>query len=128
MTRTVEIPQDRWTAFLKMLNRLADGRPISLEVARRELGDQEMGNLLPLVDVDFETKGSDRGALIISVGSDRGELTHVIEKPRRMAIGLNDLNEPQWLAIDEQGEGTTIVHFEHLPALERAYTDAAAAP
>jgi len=128
MTRTVEIPQDRWTAFLKMLNRLANGRPISLEVARRELGDQEMGNLLPLVDVDFETKGSDRGALIISVGSDRGELTHVIEKPRRMAIGLNDLNEPQWLAIDEQGEGTTIVHFEHLPALERAYTDAAAAP
>lgn len=128
MTRTVEIPQDRWTAFLKMLNRLADGRPIRLEVARRELGDQEMGNLLPLVDVDFESKGSDRGALIIAVGSDRGELTHVIEKPRRMAIGLNDVNEPQWLAIDEQGEGTTIVHFEQLPALEQEYADAGAAP
>jgi hypothetical protein len=128
MTRTVEIPQDRWTAFLKMLNRLADGRPIRLEVARRELGDQEMGRLLPLVDVDFETKGSDRGALIIAVGRDRGELTHVIEKPRRMAIGLNDVNEPQWLAIDEQGEGTTIVHFEHLPALEQQYADAGAAP
>ena len=128
MTRTVEISQDRWTAFLKMLNRLADGRPVRLEVARRELGDQEMGNLLPLVDVDFETKGSDRGALIIAVGSDRGELAHVIEKPRRMAIGLNDVNEPQWLAIDEQGEGTTIVHFEHLPALEQQYADAGAAP
>jgi hypothetical protein len=128
MTRTVEISQDRWTAFLKMLNRLADGRPVRLEVARRELGDQEMGNLLPLVDVDFETKGSDRGALIIAVGSDRGELAHVIEKPRRMAIGLNDVNEPQWLAIDEQGEGTTIVHFEHLPALEQGYADSAAAP
>jgi hypothetical protein len=127
MTRTVEIPQDRWTAFLKMLNRLADGRPIRLEVARRELGDQEMGNLLPLVDIDFETKGSDRGALIIAVGSDRGELTHLIEKPRRMAVGLNDVNEPQWLAIDE-GEGTTIVHFEQLPALEQEYADAGAAP
>lgn len=128
MTRTVEISQDRWTAFLKMLNRLADGRPVRLEVARRELGDQEMGNLLPLVDVDFETKGSDRGALIIAVGSDRGELAHVIEKPRRMAIGLNDVNEPQWLAIDEQGEGTTIVHFEHLPALEQEYADPGATP
>jgi len=128
MTRTVEIPQDRWTAFLKMLNRLADDRPVRLEVARRELGDQEMGNLLPLVDVDFETKGSDRGALIIAVGSDRGELTHLIERPTRMAIGLNDVNEPQWLAIDEQGEGTTIVHFEHLPALEQEYADAGAAP
>ena len=128
MTRTVEIPQDRWTAFLKMLNRLADDRPVRLEVARRELGDQEMGNLLPLVDVDFETKGSDRGALIIAVGSDRGELTHLIGRPTRMAIGLNDANEPQWLAIDEQGEGTTIVHFEHLPALEQEYADAGAAP
>jgi hypothetical protein len=128
MTRTVEIPQDRWTAFLKMLNRLADGRPVRLEVARREVGDQEMGNLLPLVGVDFETKGSDRGALIIAVGSDRGELTHLIEKPRRLAIGLNDMNEPEWLAIDEQGEGTTVVHFEHLPALEQEYADAGAAP
>jgi hypothetical protein len=128
VTRIVEIPQDRWTAFLKMVNRVADGRPVRLEVARRELGDQEMGNLLPLVDVDFETKGSDRGALVIAVGSDRGELTHVIEKPRRMAIGLNDVNEPQWLAIDEEGEGTTIVHFEHLPALEQGYADSGAAP
>src|SRR6478736_4366640 len=101
MIRTVEIPQERWTATLKILNRLADGRSIRLEVARRDLGDQEMGSLLPLVDLDFETKGSDRGALIIAAGSDHGELTHVIEKPRRMAIGLNDLNEPQWLAIDE---------------------------
>ncbi len=118
MIRTVEIPKERWPSFLQMLNRLADGRPVRLEVARRDLGDQEMSRLLPLIDVDFETKGSERGELVISVGGERGELTHVIEKPTRMAVGLNEANEPQWLAIDEHGEGTTIVHFERLPALE----------
>lgn len=125
MTRTVEIPQERWPAFLEMLNRLADGRPVRLEVARRDLGDQEMGNLLPLIDLDFETKGSERGDLVIAVGGDRGELTHVIEKPTRMALGLSDANAPQWLAIDEHGEGTTIIYFERLPALEQGF---AAAP
>jgi hypothetical protein len=38
-----------------------------------------------------------------------------------MAVGLNDANEPQWLAVDERGEATTIIHFEKLPALEREY-------
>jgi hypothetical protein len=121
MTRTVEIPAERWPSFLKMINRLANGRPVRLEVARRELGDQELGELLPLQEIDFETKGSERGDLVISVGSDRGELTHIIEKPTHMAVGLNEVNEPQWLAIDEQGEATTIVHFEQLPALEQEY-------
>ena len=121
MVRTIEIPQERWPSFLKMLNRMADGRPVRIEVARRDLGDQEMGDRLPLLDVDFETKGSDRGDLVIAVGSDRGELTHLIEKPTRMAVALNDDNEPQWLAIDEHGEGTTIIHFERLPALEPEY-------
>jgi hypothetical protein len=117
MIRTLEIPRERWPAFLRMLNRLAGDKPVRFEVARRELGDQEMGNLLPLRDVDLETKGSERGRLVISVGSDRGELTHLIEEPTLMAMGLNELNEPQWLAIRERSDATTILHFEQLPAL-----------
>jgi hypothetical protein len=121
MIRTVEIPQPRWPSFLKMLNRLAGGKPVRLEVAGRELGDQEMGNLLPLNDVDLETKGSERGRIIVSVGSDRGELMHLIQEPALMAVGLNEVSEPQWLAIKERGEATTILHFEQLPALEAEY-------
>ena len=118
MTRTVDIPAERWPGFLEMINRLANGLPVRLEVARRELGDQDMAKRLPLQEIDFETKGSERGRMVISVGSDRGELTHLITAPTRMAIGLNDFDEPEWLAIDESGEATTIIHFEELPALE----------
>src|SRR5262249_22433878 len=108
MTRTIEIPQQKWPSFLRMLNRLADGRPIRLEVARRDLGDQEMGGMLPLQDIDLETKGSERGKLSISVGSDRGELIHLIEQPTHIAMGLNEVGEPQWVAIDEPGSAVTI--------------------
>src|SRR3954468_9672809 len=115
MVRTVEIAPERWGTFLSTLNRAANGRPIRLEVARRDLGDQELGTLLPLIEIDFATKGSDRGELIVAVGSERGELSHVVANPTRIAVGLNDANELQWLAIDEDGAGTTIVHFEQLP-------------
>jgi hypothetical protein len=128
MVRTVEIPQDRWPSFLTTLSRLAGGQPVRLEVARRELGDQEMGNFLPLRDVDFERKGSERGHLVISVGSDRGELTHLIEEPTHMALGLNEVAEPQWVAIKEHGEATTILHFERLPALPELRDEYALTP
>ena len=48
MARILEIPKERWSSFLQTINRLAGGRPVRLEVARRELGDQEMAELLPL--------------------------------------------------------------------------------
>ncbi|HEX9104539.1 MAG TPA: DUF5335 family protein [Polyangia bacterium] len=121
MTRTVDILPERWTSFLQTINRVAGGRPVRLEVARRELGDQELADFLPLLEIDFPTKGSERGELVISVGSDRGELTHVIARPTAMAVGLNDANEPEWLAIDEHGDATTIIHFERLPALGQEY-------
>jgi len=122
MTRTIEIPQEKWPSFLRMLNRLADGKPVRLEVARRELGDQEMGGRLPLLDIDLETKGSERGKLTITVGSDSGELTHLIDQPTHLSVGLNEVAEPQWVGIDEPGEAVTIIHFEKLPALERDFS------
>jgi hypothetical protein len=88
----------------------------------RLLGNQEMGELLPLRELEFELKGSERGRLILSVGDDQSELVHFIELPTRIAIGLDDVGELRWLAIDEGGAGTTIIHFERLPALEADYT------
>ena len=117
MTRIIEVPNDRWTSFVETISRLANGRGVRLEVASRELGDQDMAELQPLIGIDFETKGSERGELVVSVGSDRGELTHVVAKPTRIAVGINDVSEPQWVAIDDADGGTTIVHFERIPAL-----------
>jgi hypothetical protein len=117
MIRTLEIPKENWTNFINALNRHALERPVRLEVVKRELGDQEMGNLLPLRGVDYETKGSARGALLVSVGSDKEELNHRIDSPKRLYVGHNEAAEMEWLAVDEEPIGTTIIYFEHLPAL-----------
>ncbi|HXU74170.1 MAG TPA: DUF5335 family protein [Polyangia bacterium] len=118
MTRIVEIPQVKWRSFLAMLNRLAGGRAVRVEVAQRAIGVQEMGDRLPLREIELETKGSERGHLTITVGSERGALTHLIEQPTHISLGLNEAGEPEWLAVAERGEATTILHFERLPALE----------
>lgn len=123
MIRTLDIPKERWPSFLQMINRLADGQPVHLEVADRELGDQEMAErLLPLQEIDYETKGSEAGQLIVTVGSERGELTHLVEAPAQLSLAVNDVDEPEFLAIAESNGAVTIVYFEHLPALEAEYT------
>jgi hypothetical protein len=125
MFRIVDIPRDRWPSFVDMINRLADGRPVRVEVARRDLGDQDVGVRVPLVEISLDTKGSGRGTFTVTVGDDAGgELTHIIDAPARMSIGVNDAGEPQWLGIEQLGEGATIVYFEELPALASDFTPA----
>jgi len=126
--RTLDIPKENWTSFINTLNRHALERPVRLEVAQRELGDQEMANLQPLRGMDFETKGSARGAFLVSVGSDEEELTHRIDNPKRLYVGQNEAAEMEWLAIDEEPIGTTFIYFEHLPALPEEVTEGSAAP
>ncbi|MDB4968900.1 MAG: hypothetical protein JWN44_4589 [Myxococcales bacterium] len=122
MTRTFDIPEVRWGSFLRMIIRGSLGRPTRIELVNRALGDQEMGDRLPLRLLELEEKGSERGHLLVSVGDDEDEVTHLIEMPTRMAIGLNDVGELLWLAVDAGEVGTTIVHFESFPALEAEYT------
>ena len=117
MIRTLEIPKENWMRFVDDVNRRALGRSIRLEVVGRELGDQEMGDLLPLRGIAFETKGSARGALFIMAGTDEEELTHEITTPTRVYLEHNEAAEMEWLAIEEADGARTLVHFEELLAL-----------
>jgi hypothetical protein len=123
MIEGLEVPKENWPRFLKMLNRIAVDRPVRVEVVERELGDQEMAELAPLRELDFETKGSAKGKLILGVGSDQGPLIHTIATPTRFYVGITDAGVLEWLAIDEAPAGRTIVHFEQLPALPEPIGD-----
>ena len=85
MIDSLEIPKQNWANFLQLLNRQALDRSVRLEVINRELGDQEMATMLPLREIDFETKGSARGALLVTVGSD-GESSPTASILRRASI------------------------------------------
>ncbi len=123
MIDSLEIPKQNWANFLQLLNRQALDRSVRLEVINRELGDQEMATMLPLREIDFETKGSARGALLVTVGSDSGELTHRIDTPTRLYIAHNQLGDLiEMLEIEDAAGGRTIIYFENLPALPEETT------
>ncbi len=117
MIRTLEIPKEDWLRFLDDVNRRALGRSVRLEVIGRELGDLEMGDLLPLRGIAFETKGSARGALFIMAGTDEEELSHEIATPTRIYLAHNEAAEMEWLAVEEAEGVKTLIHFEELLAL-----------
>ncbi len=115
---SIEIPKESWVGFLQILNRYAQDRPVRLEVINRELGDQEMASKLPLEAIDFETKGTAKGSLLVSVISDDGPFTHRIDKPTHFYIAHNETGELlQTLAILDADGGETVIYFENLPAL-----------
>ncbi|MBS1151020.1 MAG: hypothetical protein H6Q89_2718 [Myxococcaceae bacterium] len=111
---TIEIKKTDWPEFFRTLNRRAADQPVRLEVERRDLGDQQLVRLLPLREIDFETKGSDKGDLLITVAAEQGELTHRVQRPQRIYALLNDSAELAVVAIDEPDQGRTLVYFEHL--------------
>jgi hypothetical protein len=126
MIRTLTVPPDRWSSFLRMLDRQLADRPIFIEVMGRSLGDQQMATRSPFRGIDYDEKGSERGSLTITVGTDRGEVSHRIIGPTRMYVALTDAGEVEWVAIEERGErgdAQTLVHFERLPALEAEYLE-----
>src|SRR5689334_12153851 len=100
MAHTVEIPKDQWPEFFRALNQRNANRPVRLEVEHRDLGDQEMGHLLPLREISPERKGSDRGELLITVASGDGDLSHHIEKPVRVYAVQNEAAEVEVVSIE----------------------------
>jgi len=114
----LEIPKQNWVSFLRDLNKLAQSRPVRLEVINRELGDQDMADKQPLREIDFETKGTARGSLIVAVGDDSEALFHRIDDPTRFFIAHNELGTLlETLAIQDSMGGETIIYFEELAAL-----------
>lgn len=118
MTRVFDIPQGQWTLFIRMLNGFVTGRPVHLEVIERQLQEQQMRDRQPLREMGLHHDGKQCNDLAISVGDDASPLTHRIERPTRLALGLDEIAAPQWLGIREAAGGTTIVYFEQLAAIE----------
>jgi hypothetical protein len=117
MTATLEIPKERWKPFLDEVSRHALGRLVRLEVESIELGDQEMSELQPLRGIELETKGSAHGSLLIMTGTDAEDMNHLIGSVSRIYVGHNETAEMEWLAIEDQAGGKTLVYFEELLAI-----------
>jgi hypothetical protein len=123
MQHWLEIPKESWSNLLNIVNQHVLDHPVRLELMNQELGDQELGRLLPLREIDFEKKGSAQGALLISVGTDREELMHRIDRPTHFYVGHDEAGLVQYLAIEDEGGGKTLIYLEELPQIPAEFND-----
>lgn len=116
-TLEMEIPKERWGAFLDVLSREVLDRPVRLELEAMDLGDQPVGSLLPLRGLDYETKGSQAGDLLILMGSDAEPQAHRIPRPSRLFVGFDEQGQPLWLAFEQEDGGKALLFLEQLERL-----------
>ncbi|OJT20632.1 hypothetical protein BO221_32135 [Archangium sp. Cb G35] len=112
MGRTIEIPRETWAVYFDNLSKRALNEPVRIEVENRDIGDQEMTRKLPLVGIDLETKGSEAGAIEVSVGDERRELMHRIDNAVRVYLKIDDDGNIDCMEIEDQDDGKTLLFFE----------------
>jgi Family of unknown function (DUF5335) len=119
MARTRDIPREQWANFFTMLARELQDHPIRIEVEGRELGDQEMDRMLPLVDIAFEKKGSEAGDIEVTVttGSKTDTHGHFVDKPNQVYVMESDAGEVECIAIEAGENEKTLIYFEEAPSL-----------
>src|SRR5258705_3737731 len=110
-----EIPRDQWVKFFDTFSKQHEGWIVTVELIGAQLGDQEESTRLPLVGISADTKGRQKRVDIIVGGRRDGNLTRIINAPKR--VWLKEPEEPAHEAIQAESEDgvTTLVHFRHVP-------------
>src|SRR5215813_1836319 len=117
------IEQGKWETFLDDFTKRNQFRATRLEVIS-EFGAQEEGQSLPLIGINYESKGSDAGDVMIILGgesvADERHFEHLIPEVERIAPLVGDTGEEGVGFEDREGAKTLLV-FEKLPEIpERA--------
>ncbi len=119
-----EIERSQWKTFLDEFSKRNRMRPTRLEIIGKDVGAQEEENLLPLVGVSFETKGSASGSVEIIMGgetaADPRHVTHTVLNVERIVpiVGTSALEDG--LGIEDKEGVKTLLRFETLPEIPDA--------
>jgi hypothetical protein len=117
---TREIPREVWSDYLTLLSSIERDHRVRVEAAGPELGEQTVAASLPLVDISVEEKGSDEGAIEVTVGRPGEEITHRILHPEHVWAEESDSGEIECLDIEDSDHVKTLIYFEPQVGLEEA--------
>lgn len=114
MHKTREIPRDKWSDYLSRVASTERDHLVRIEAAGRDLGDQPIAQDLPLMHIELEEKGSDKGAIEVSVkvGKPGQEFTHRILKPDHIYAEEKENGELECLDIEDKDHLKTLIYFE----------------
>jgi len=118
MHHTREIPREVWSDYLTLLSGMTRSQWVRIETASTDIGEQPLAQRLPLIEISFVEKGSDRGAIEITVGRPGEEITHRIFKPERMYADESESGELECLDIEDEERTKTLMFFEPIQAAD----------
>ena len=112
MSDTLEIPRERWADYLNALGNRELNHGVRIRTEGPELGDQPLAEALPLVGISLEQKGSEAGAIEITLGRSTGEnYTHVIARPTHMYVEQEG-EMVRCLDIEDNARVKTLIFFD----------------
>ena len=120
MHHTREIPREGWADYLLLLSTIERDQQVRIQAEGPALGDQTVAWDLPLVEISVEEKGSDAGAIEVTVGQPGEELTHRILRPEHVWAEESDSGELECLDIEDADHVKTLIYFESRELLEEA--------
>lgn len=122
MHHTREIPREGWADYLALLSSIERDHWVRIEAAGPQAGEQTMADRLPLVDITVEEKGSDQGAIEVTVGRPGEELTHRILHPEHVRAEESDSGEIECIGIEDSDHVKTRIYFEPMDLFEDVLT------
>lgn len=120
MHHTREIPRDGWADYLSLLSTVEYEHPVRIQARGPEVGDEPVVGSLPLVDIALAEKGSEAGAIEVTVGHPGEELTHRIIHPEHVRAEETEQGELELLDIEDADHVRTIIYFEPYALLDEA--------
>ncbi len=118
MHHTREIPREVWSDYLNLLSNITRSQWVRIEADGLELGEQTLAQRLPLIDISLAEKGSDRGAIELTVGRPGEEITHRIFRPDHIYADESESGELECLNIEDAERTKTLIFFEPAQAID----------
>lgn len=104
------IDRENWPAFFDAFSSANQGRPIAVIVDDPSLGRSCLNDGVPLLAMDYDPAG--RGDdIVISIGRESVEATHVIRAPSEVAEMREDDGTVAGLEVLDQSGSTTRITF-----------------
>ncbi len=105
---TQEIAQADWATFAAEFTKEHRGKIATLEALDTDLGDQYAAENLPFVGITLETKGSDSGALIVTLGTEETDtLERSVQSLKSLRVHATEAETV--LQIQSNGEEPTFL-------------------
>ncbi len=120
MYHTREIPRDGWADYLSLVSTIERDHWVRVEAEVPNLGEQTVTERLPLVDISLAEKGSEEGAIQVTVGRPGEEITHRIPEPAHVYAAESESGEIECIDIHGSDQLKTLIFFEPMSLPEEA--------